>query len=145
MSALLTQLMADKILVATGAGTTDTLEGDIVDLAGCEGALGIAILGAITNTGVVTLKAFTGNVATLTDGAYEAQTATVTGTAVAAFASDHLLLLDVHKCGKRYVRFDLVRATANVVVDGVIALRYGLRVQPGVEQADVADAHVSVN
>jgi len=133
----------DKVLVATVAGTADTLSGDIVDLQDCDSVRGIAILGEVTTTGVVTLKAFTGDAAALGDGAYETATATVT--ALVDSADNKLLALDVIKPGKRYVRFDVVRATANAVVDAVIAERYNFRTEPTVQPSDVVASSVNIN
>lgn len=143
LNSLLKAAKIDKVLVATVAGTSDTLTGDILDLHGCDSVLGIAILGDVTNTAVVTLKAYTGDNAALSDGAYETVTATVTATA--SSADNKLLVLDIVKPGKRYCRFDLVRATANAVVDGIIALRYNYRVVPVTQGSDVVDSDISVN
>lgn len=133
----------DKVLVATAAGTNDTLNGDILDLQDCDSVTGIAILGDVTVNSVVTLKAYTGNEAALGDGAYEAVTATVTATDTSA--DNKLLVLDIIKPGKRYCRFDLVRATANAVVDGIVAARYNFRVNPVTQPADVVNSNVNVN
>lgn len=133
----------DKVLVATAAGTGDTLNGDILDLQNCDSVTGIAILGDVTVDAVLTLKAYTGNDSALADGAYETVTATVTATATSA--DDKLLILDVVKPGKRYVRFDLVRATANAVVNGIIGIRYNFRSIPTNQSADVVDSDISIN
>jgi len=143
LESLLNAAVFDKVLVATAAGTADTLAGDILDLQNCDSVTGIAILGDVTATSVVTLKAFTGNEAALGDGAYETVTATVTATATSA--DNKLLVLDVVKSGKRYCRFDLVRATANAVVDGIIGIRYNYRAIPTTQGADVVDSDISVN
>jgi hypothetical protein len=135
--------MFDKVLVATVAGTADTLAGDIVDLAGYDSVCFVAILGDVTNTAVVTLKAFAGDASALGDGAYKTATATVTATETTA--DDKLLILDVIRPGKRYVRADLVRATANVVVDGIIAYRYNARTIPTTQNTDVVNSNISVN
>ena len=133
----------DKVLIATADGTDDSLTGDILDLQDCDSATGIAILGDVTATAVVTLKAYTGDEAALGDGAYETVTATVTADATSA--DNKLLVLDVIKPGKRYCRFDLVRATANAVVDGVIGLRYNFRTIPTTQGTDVVDSDINVN
>lgn len=143
IESLLKASKIDKCLIATAAGTDDTLEGDILDLQNCDSVIGIAILGDVANTAVVTLKAYTGDNSALSDGAYETVTATVTATATSA--DDKLLLLDVVKPGKRYCRFDLVRATANAVVDGIIGLRYNFRSIPTTQPSDVVDSDISVN
>ena len=133
----------DKVLIATADGTDDSLSGDILDLQDCDSVTGIAILGDVTTTAVVTLKAYTGDEAALGDGAYETVTATVTADATSA--DNKLLALDVIKPGKRYCRFDLVRATANAVVDGVIGLRYNFRTIPTTQGTDVVDSDINVN
>lgn len=143
IESLLKATKVDKVLVATAAGTTDTLTGDILDLQDCDSVMGIAILGDVTDTAVVTLKAYTGDEAALGDGAYETVTATVTATATSA--DNKLLILDVVKPEKRYCRFDVVRATANAVVDGVIGIRYNFRTKPTTQSTDVIDSDISVN
>lgn len=143
MMSLLKESKLDKVLVATVAGFGDTLTGDILDMQDCDSVVGVAILGDVTATSVVTLKAYTGDEAALGDGAYETATATVTADATSA--DNKLLVLDVVKCGKRYVRFDVVRATANAVVDGVIAARYNFRTIPTTQPADVVDSDISIN
>lgn len=143
LNSLLYDSKIDKVLVATAAGTGDTLNGDILDLQDCDSVLGIAVLGDVDNTAVVTLKAFTGNDAALGDGAYETVTATVTATATSA--DDKLLLLDIIKPGKRYCRFDLVRATANAVVDSIVGIRYNFRKIPTTQPSDVVNSAASIN
>lgn len=143
INSLLKESKIDKVLVATAAGTSDTLTGDILYLANCDSVTGIAILGDVDNTAVVTLKAYTGDASNLSDGAYETVTATVTATTTSA--DDKLLVLDVIKPGKRYCRFDLVRATANAVVDGIIAIRYNYKAIPTTQGSDVVDSDISVN
>ena len=133
----------DKVLVATVAGTNDTLTGDIVDLQNYDSVCLIAILGDVTATAVLTLKAMCGDASNLAGGAYKATTAT--GTAAAADADNKLMILDVVKPGTRYVRADLVRATANAVVDGIIAIRYNARTVPTTQPADVYVSAISVN
>lgn len=143
MNSLLYESKFDKVLVATVAGTDDTLSGDIIDLQDCDSACGIAILGDVTATSVVTLKAYTGDEAALGDGTYEVVTATVTATATSA--DNKLLILDVIKPGKRYCRFDVVRATANAVVDGVVGIRYNYRTKPTTQPSDVVASAANVN
>jgi hypothetical protein len=143
IESLLKAGMFDKVLVATAAGTSDTLNGDILDLQNCDSVVGIAILGDVTNTAVVTLKAYTGDDAALADGAYESVTAAVTADATSA--DNKLLILDIVKPGKRYCRFDLVRATANAVVDGILGIRYNFRTLPTTQPSDVVDSDINVN
>lgn len=143
LESLLNAAKFDKTSVAAVAADTAITNGDILDLQGFDSVCGIAILGEVTTGSVPTLKAFTGNEAALGDGAYEADTATKT--ADGNDTDNTLLVLDIVKPGKRYVRFDLTRASANSVVDGIIAIRYNARTVPVTQGADVADSAVSVN
>ena len=143
IESLLKNGVVDKVLVATVAGTSDTLAGDILDLAGYDSVLLIGILGDVTNTAVVTLKAYCGDASNVSDGAYKTTTATITANATSA--DNKLLVLDVVRPGKRYVRADLVRATANAVVDGIVAIRYNARTNPTTQPADVVHSAISVN
>lgn len=142
IESLLKNGVIDRVLAAQGASTSDTLTGDILDLQNCDSVLGIAILGDVASTAVVSLKAYTGDEAALGDGAYETLYATVTATATSA--DNKLLLLDIVKSGKRYCRFDVVRATANAVIDGVVAIRYNNRVLPTTQGADVVHSALNV-
>ena len=143
IESLLKASKIDKVLIATAVGTDDSLSGDILDLQDCDSVTGIAILGDVTTAAIVTLKAYTGDEPALGDGAYESITATVTATATSA--DDKLLVLDIIKPGKRYCRFDLVRATANTVVNGVIGVRYNFRTIPTMQGTDVVDSDINVN
>jgi len=143
LESLLYAAKFDKTSIAAVAADTAITDGDILDLQGFDSVCGIAILGEVTTASVPTLKAYTGDVAALTDGVYE--TVTATKTASGNDTDNTLLVLDVIKPGKRYVRFDLTRASANTVLDGIIAIRYNARTIPVTQGADVADGEISVN
>lgn len=143
IESILKESAFDKALVATAAGFGDTLNGDIIDLQGFDSICLIGILGDVAATGVATLKAYCGDAAALGDGAYKTATATVTADATSA--DNKLLVLDIVRPGKRYVRADLVRATANIVVDGVIAIRYNAKTAPVTQPSDVVHSNISVN
>lgn len=133
----------DRLINATAAGTGDTLNGDILDLQGFDSVLLISAVGDCAATAVGTLKAYCGNAANLSDGAYKDTTATFT--ASASDADNKLLVLDVVRPGKRYVRADFVRATANIPVDAVIAIRYNAAALPVSQGVDVVHSALSVN
>lgn len=143
IQSLLKESKIDKIFNDNAAGTDDTLSGDILDLQNCDSITGIVALGDVTATAVVTLKAYTGDESDLGDGAYETVTATVTADATSG--DDKLLVLDVIKPAKRYVRFDVVRATANAVIDAGVAIRYNYRAIPTTQPADVVNSNINVN
>jgi hypothetical protein len=103
----------------------------------------IAVFSTVTTAAVCTLKALCGNVAGLASGqAYAATTATVT--ASGTDTNNNILVLDVVKSGKRYIRPDLVLDTANAALDCIIAIRYNGKLMPTAELAGLADGAVSV-
>jgi len=143
IESILKETVISKTSVAAVAAVDDITDGTIIDLQGFDSVCFIAILGEVTAAAVVTLKALCGDAAALGDGAYKSTTATVT--AVANDTDNNLLVLDVIRPGKRYVRADLVRDTQNAVVDSIIAIKYNARTIPTIQGDDVADNDVSVN
>jgi len=134
----------NKVINYTVAGFGDVINSDIVDMDGYENALIVCALGDVAATAVATLKAYTGDAAALGDGAYEG----VVAGGLTATATDHdqkLLILDVIKPGKRYLRADVARATANIVIDAVLVILYNGKNIPAVQGADVIDSDVNVN
>lgn len=130
------------VLNNTAAGTGDTLNSSVVDLQGYDSVCFIAKMGDVADTAVGTLKAYCGDAANVSDGAYKTTTASVTATATSA--DNKLLVLDVIRPGKRYVRADLVRATANIPVESIIAVLYNGKSYPKT-QSEVVASGVSVN
>lgn len=131
---MLQNVAIDRVLIDTAAGQAATA-GSILDMAGYEGVLFIAKLGDVTDTSVVTLQAqhndanSTSGMATLAGSA--------TFTAGATSADDNLLVLEVYRPTKRYIRPLLTSATANAVKNGIIAVRYGPRCKPVTQGATV--------
>lgn len=119
MLSLLKEGMITKCSNAVAAGFGDEVTGTGVDMQGYEGVLFICALGTITATGIPTLHA--------EQSANDSSYADLEGTACAGTASDSnkLLILDIVRPSDRYVRPVLGRATANIVVDGIYAIRYG--------------------
>lgn len=146
MESLLKNCGIEAAMNNTAAGTGDTLNGDIIDL-GTGGIFDsvcfIAKLGDVADTAVATLKAYAGNESNVSDGAYKTITATVTATVTSA--DNKLLVLDVVRPGKRYIRPDLVRATANIPVESIIAIKYNAKAYPVTQGADVVNSATSVN
>jgi len=117
-----------KCLNYTAAGTSDTLSGAILDMQGHDGVCFVAALGDITSGAVLTLAAQDGAASNLSDAA------AITGAgALTAGASDYdnkLLVLDVYRPKKRYIRATLARATQNAVVENIVALLYNVKSKP---------------
>ena len=143
IESLLKACLFTKTSIAKVAGVADITDGTILDMSGYDSVCFVAILGEVTSGAVNTLKAYCGDNSSLTDGAYKTTTATVT--ASGNDTDNNLMILDVVRPGKRYVRCDLVLDTENSVVDGIIAIQYNARTLPVTQGTGVADSDLSVN
>ena len=115
-----------RVMNAVAAGTT-VQTSSIIDMANYEGVQFIASLGALTATQVTSLKAQQGAAANMSDAA------DLLGTLVGPMAdadSNKCLVLDIYKPAERYVRCLLNRATANAVIDGIVAIQYAPKKLP---------------
>lgn len=120
-------------LAAVAAGTS-VQNGTAIDMQGWDGVLFICHFGAITSTGVQGLKAQQGAASNGSDGVdLEGSLVSVTDA-----QSNTLAVLDVYRPQDRYVRPVVNRATANAVINGVIAIRYKGRKAPITLSASVA-------
>lgn len=128
-----------RVMNGAAAGTDDTLTGTHVDMSGFEGVTFIALIGTVTAGGTVKLHAEQGALSDDSDMADLADTQTATA------ASNKLLVLDISNPMERYVRPVLDRATANVVVDGIVAILYGAHGRPVAADSSVSalELHVS--
>jgi len=107
---------------AASAGTS-TITGSTIDMKGFRGCLVIANLGACTDTAVPWLKVLEG-----TDSGGSGATA-IAGTSAQATASsgnldNKLVIVDVYRPAYRYLTPQLLRTTANVVLNNIIAILY---------------------
>ena len=137
-------LNAAIVMAAQAAGTSDTLTATEVDMLGYEGVMFVAHIGTVTSTGVATLTAKN----SATSGSYGSGTIDtllqpISGNTVQAIAttgdSNKLLIIDVFRPPLRYVRAQIVRATANVVIASMVAFKYNATAQ-ATTQAGVAAA-----
>ena len=106
-----------------------------------EGVVFVAAFGTLSSGAVTGLKAQQGLQANLSDAADLAGTAL----AIADTDDNKLLVLDLFRPAKRYVRAVVTRGTADAVIDGVVAIQYGTRVLPVTQDTTVAgiETHVS--
>jgi len=120
---LLNNVKITRVLAAVSDGQAASAT-DILDMSGFEGVMFIAKVADVTSGSVLTLQVQqdalngAGSMANLTG-------AVATYTAGATDADDDLLVVDVYKPEKQYVRAVLTSATQNAVKDGVIAIQYG--------------------
>ena len=131
---LLKNVKITRVLVAQADGT-GTQSSDILDMSGHEGVVFIWKLDDVDDTAVLTLKAqqdeldAAGGMAELTGNA--------TFTAGATDADDDVLVLDVYRPAKQFVRAQGIIATASAKTAGIIAIQYGVRKAPVTQPATV--------
>lgn len=122
------QIKAVRVLNAQSAGTT-TLTTSVLDRADCRGIKYVVLLGTLTSTNETTVSVQHGD---QSDGSDMATVATLDAT---VDTDDNKLVVADHiNSTKRYSRLSIARATANAVVDGVVALKYGLKQEPPASQ-----------
>lgn len=110
-----------RVVNATAAGTSD-ITGTAVDTQGYDGVAFVVLAGTLTSTQVTSLKAQQSS----DDGSADDYT-DIAGSSTGPFADgdgNKMLILDIHRPRKRYVKPIVDRATANAVIDGVIAILY---------------------
>jgi hypothetical protein len=123
-----------RIMNAVAAGTS-VQTSSAVNMAGYDGVLFIALLGTLTASQETSLKAQQSS----DDGSADAY-GDLEGTLVGPMGDDDdnkCLMLDIYRPEKQYLKALLNRATANAVIDGIIAIQYSARSRP-VAQATAA-------
>jgi hypothetical protein len=107
-------------LDAETASGTSAVAGTVLDMSGYEGVI-FAVKVATANAG---------NYLNARDGSVSGTVTTdLAGTKVVAGADGDVLVLDVNKPAKRYIRAYVVR-TAATVLGSILSLRYGSRTPP---------------
>lgn len=128
-----------RVMNAVVAGTTDTQTGTLVDTSGYEGVRFLALIGTVTGGGVCKMHAEQGALVGAGD------MADLAGSETGAAASNSMLGLDIYRPTDRYVRPLLVRTTANVVIDGIVAELYGAHSKPVTADATVVSSKLLVS
>ncbi len=122
--------------IDTQASGTGTTTGDALDMSTFGSICFVLALGDCADGAVITLKAQQGSTANLSDAA-DITGAAVSFTASATSADNKLLILDVKRPLKRYVRCAVVVATAAAVIESAVSLRYSPAAIPVKQGADV--------
>lgn len=127
--------ITQAITPANGAAGTTTINGATLDMAGWDGVLMIVTFGAITATGVQSIKAQQGQQSNLSDAA----DLLGTGQAVADSDDEKTFYIDLWRPAERYVRVVVPRATANANVAEALYIQYrGRNLPPSAQGANVA-------
>lgn len=119
----------------SAVAATTAINSSIVDMAGYDGCIFLALLGDVTDTCVLTL---TVQQNTVNSGTGMAAVGNTTAwTADATNADNKILLADIRNPRERYLRAVLTRTTANAVVDGILAIQYNESVAPVAQASEV--------
>jgi hypothetical protein len=131
-----------RVMNAVAAGITSQ-NSSSVDMLGFDGVMFIALFGALTATQVTSIKAQQSSDDGSTD-AYDDLIGTLVGP-LADADGNKILVLDIQRPQKRYVRCVVNRATANAVIDGVLAVQYRAAKMPTTQPTSVAsiETHLS--
>lgn len=121
MNNLLNNVEVVVVEAAAAAGQT-TLTTDTIDMAGWTGVMLVAHLGDVTDTSELGFAAHDSDESNANFDDLENPLAYTAG---ASDADNKLMILDVVRPEKRYVRGVLTRGTANAVVNGIVAYKYG--------------------
>lgn len=134
-------VVLDRVSNAAAAAQT-AVTSSSVDMANFEGVRFIAFLGAIDSSGAPELKVQQSS----DDGSTDAYS-DLEGSAVAAADTNDngLLVVDVKRPLKRYLRAVLSRSGGDAALDGIIAEKYGARLAPVTQTADVIDSAALVS
>lgn len=133
-----------KLTVCSGAAAAaqTAITGSILDMAGFDGVLFIALTGDVTVNCVLTLIAQQDTDSAM--GAAAALTGTATFTAGATDADSKVLMLDVTQPRERYVRPQLTRTAADAVIGGILAIQYSAQSRPTTQDATVIASNLIV-
>ncbi len=114
-------------LINTGevAGYGDTITSDEIDMAGYEGCLFLVHMGTISGSAATTCYV---NQAATTGGSE----ARLEGTriTIAEGDDDEIQLMDVYRPEEQFLEVEVTRATANSVIQSIVAIQYGSRKPP---------------
>ena len=129
-----------RVMNAVAAGVT-VENSSVIDMQNYDGVVFIAAFGAITSGAVTSAKAQQGAASNLSDAA-DLKGTKIT---IADTDDDKVAVLDIYRPQKRYLRLVVSRATANAVIDGVVALQYKGKKAPVTQDASVAGDKLCVS
>lgn len=128
------EVKISRVLNGVAAGFGDEKVSAVVDMQNLAGVVFIGVFGALTATAVTKMRVEQSDAA---DGSGMVK---LVGSEISIAVADanKMLVVDVKKPLKRYVRAVISRATADAVIDGVVAVQYGPRKAPVFQPASVA-------
>lgn len=130
------------VVEAAGAAAQTALTSDIVDCEGYDGVTFVALLGDVSSGSVLGLNVEHGDESG--GGDMADTTLSAAFTAGASDADSKVLAVDIHKPTKRYARAVLTRTTADAILGGIIAIKYGPVKAPVSQDATVIDHEIAI-
>lgn len=131
------------VVEAAASAAQTALTSDIIDCSDCDGVIFLALTGDVTDTCALAVNVEHGDESG--GGDMADTTATASFTAGATDADSKLIAVEVHKPIKRYVRAVLTRGTANAVIGGIIAIKYGASKAPVTQDATVISSTLAIS
>ena len=115
-----------RVMNGVVAGTSAQTS-SVIDTAGYDGVKILTAFGAITSTAVTSVKLQQCS----DDGASDAYS-DIEGSSISVADDDdnQVVVQDIYRPQKRYLKVVVGRGTANAVIDGVVAVLYGARKLP---------------
>lgn len=129
LKSILRECAVREMIPYTAAGSSTILSGRVLDMQGYEGVCFIAAIGTVTAGGVIQIRPRHGAVNSTTG--MVTMTSYVSGTTLSTTNMTRKCIVnDLYRPTKRYVSVNMHRATANAVIEGVVALQYGSKKKP---------------
>lgn len=129
-----------RIMNGVVAGTSDQTS-SALDMEDYDGVLILAAFGVVSANAVSVVK-----VQQSSDDAVADDYTDLTGTASTALTAttdnNKIVVIDIYRPQKRYLKVVFTRSTGNVVIDGIFAVRYHGKAQPAALHATVLSQEV---
>ena len=124
MSNLGPSVKITRLMNAVAAGTSDQLS-SALDMQGFDGVMFLTSFGTITAGAVTSVEV---HQCDTSGGSYAA----LAGSSIAVADDDdnQVVVHDIYRPRERYLKVNIDRGTQYAVIDGVVAIQYGARLQP---------------
>jgi hypothetical protein len=124
------------------AGSSDITDCKVIDMANFDGVRFVVSFGTLTSGAVTSINVKQADAKSSDTALTSGQDLLGTKVAVADTESNKLACVDVYRPQKRYVQLLIKRATQNAVLNLALAEKYGARVLPVTQNADLSSVEV---
>lgn len=141
MHSLLKNANFVRLMNAVAAGTSDQTS-SALDMKGYDAVVFLVLFGTLTSTQVTSIKVQQSD----DDGSTDAYS-DLEGSGSAALAdgdSNKMLISEIYRPTKRYLKLIVDRGTANAVIDGVVAIQHHAKVAPVTQGTTVSSSELLV-